>query len=240
MAESYLQGGDVTPKAAVSAVKGFIDSHPKSFHRVPATDQFARLAFAAGRLDAAENEFKKLQQAPWPDYRLKGYFDAGQMQIQVGKLDAAEASFKSIGSIESNDNTSQTYKLLARCELAKIAGLKGNTDAAQKQLEEIIEKENSDKKKLFAYLYNALGAVHQKAGRPKEAAYAYLHTELLFASESEAHAEAVFQLAQIWPKLGDTTRADRARDLLNSRYRNSFWSKKFKEVEAQNAKAASK
>ena len=225
-AQISLRGGSVTPKTAASAVKRFIDSNPNSFHLVPAKDQFARLAFAAGLPQAAEAQFKKLQSSQWLEYKLKGHFHAGQMQVQLGKLDQAESSFKAIGGVESNDNISQTYKLLAQCELAKIAGLKGNADAAQKQLEEIIKKENSDNKKLFAHLYNALGAVHLKAGRLKQAARAYLHTELLFASEAEAHAEAVYNLALIWPQLEDTDRANRARDLLKQRYRNSFWASK--------------
>ena len=225
-AQISLRGGSITPKSAASAVKKFIDSNTNSFHLVPAKDQFARLAFAAGLPQAAEAQFKKLQETPWLEYKLKGYFHAGQMQVQLGKLAEAEGSFKSISGVESNDDMSQTYKLLAQCELAKIAGLKGNADAAQKQLEDIIKKENSDNKKLFAHLYNALGAVHQKAGRLKEAARAYLHTELLFASEAEAHAEAVYHLALIWPQLEDTDRANRARDLLKQRYRNSFWASK--------------
>ena len=225
-AQISLRGGSVTPKSAATTVKRFIDSNTNSFHLVPAKDQFARLAFAAGLPDTAEKEFKKLQASPWVEYKLKGYFHAGQMQIQLGKLDQAEASFKSISGVESNDNISQTYKLLAKCELAKIAGLKGNADAAQKQLEEIIKNEDSDNKKLFAQLYNALGAVHQKAGRLKEASRAYLHTELLFASEAEAHAEALYHLVPIWTQLEDTDRANRARNLLKSRYRNSFWASK--------------
>ena len=225
-AQISLRGGNVTPKSAASTVKEFIAKNPNSFHLVPAKDQFARLAFAAGLPQVAEAQFKKLQSSQWLEYKLKGHFHAGQMQIQLGKLDEAESSFKAIGGVESNDNMSQTYKLLAQCELAKINGLKGNADAAQKQLEAIIKQENSDNKKLFAHLYNALGAVHQKAGRLKEAARAYLHTELLFASETEAHAEAVYHLALIWPKLEDTDRANRARDLLKQRYRNSFWASK--------------
>ena len=225
-AQISLRGGSIDPKTAATTVKKFIASNPNSFHLVPAKDQFARLAFAAGLPKVAEGEFKKLQQTKWLEYKLKGYFHAGQMQIQLGKLSEAESSFKAIAGVESNDDVSQTYKLMAKCELAKIVGLNGDTASAVKQLEEIIDKENSDNKKLFAHLYNALGAVHQKAGRLKEARTAYLHTELLFASESEAHAEAVYHLAQIWPKLEDTDRANRARDLLKQRYRNSFWARK--------------
>ncbi len=225
-AQISLRGGGITPQNAGREVGKFIKTHANSFHITPAKDQFARLAFAVGRPDLAENEFKKLQGSSWLEYKLKGHFHAGQMQILLNKLPEAEASFKAIAAVQSNDDLSQTYKLLAACELARIAGLNGNPDQAQKQLEKIIKEENSDNKKLFAHLYNALGGVHEKAGRLKEASHAYLHTELLYASESEAHAEAAYRLALLWPKLEETDRANRARNLLKERYRNSYWASK--------------
>lgn len=224
-AQLSLRGGSILPKTAGTEVRNFISGNPNSFHLIPAKDQFARLAFAAGAPKVAAGEFKKLQSSNWLEYKLKGYFHEGQMRILLGDLGAATKSFKAISGVQSNDNLAQTYKLLAKCELAKINGLQGNADAAQKAIEAIIKEENSDNKKLFAHLYNALGAVHQKAGRLKEAAHAYLHTELLFASETEAHAEAVYRLALIWPQLEDTDRANRARNILKERYRNSYWAK---------------
>ena len=78
---------------------------------------------------------------------------------------------------------------------------------------------------LFAQIYNALGDVQAKAGRLKEAMMAYLHTQLLFASEPDSHAEALFHLAEIWPQLEQTDRANQSRETLKSRYRNSFWAR---------------
>ena len=221
-AQISLRGGAITPKVAAGQVKKFITDYGNSFHLVPAIDQFAKLAFAAGLPQVAEAEFQKLQNSNWPEYQLKGYFQAGEMQILLNKLPDAKASFEAILQIGANDDLTQTYKLLAKCELARVAGLQGDANA-QKAIEKIIKDENPDDKKLFAHLYNALGSIHEKAGRFKEAARAYLHTELLFASEPEAHAEALYHLALLWPKLDKTDRANRARDTIKSRYRNSYW-----------------
>ena len=90
----------------------------------------------------------------------------------------------------------------------------------------MIKTENSDDKLLFAHIYNALGAAYEKAGKFKEASRAYLHTDLLFASVLEAHAESLYHLAILWPKLEQTDRAARARDTLKARYRNSYWAGK--------------
>ena len=221
-----LRGGNVTPKVAASEVKTFITTHSSSLHLFPAIDQFAKLAFAAGLPEVAEAEFAKLKDSTWPEFKLKGHFYAGQMQIELGKLDDAKASFEAIQAIESNDDMTQTYKLLSTCELARLVGLQGDTATAKKALEKIIKDENPDNKKLFAHLYNALGSVYEKADRKKEAARAYLHTELLYATEVEAHAEALFRLAKIWPQLEETDKANRARETIKTRYRNSYWATK--------------
>lgn len=223
-AQVSLRGGGITPKSAATAVKTFITTYSDSHNLVPAIDQFARLAFAAGLPDVSINEFKKLQNSNWLEYQLKGYFHAGDMLVLRGKLAEAKQAFSAITAMGGTDDMTQNYKLLAACHLAKIEGLQGNVDNARKTLETIIKQENPDNKKLFANLYNCLGAVHEKSGRLKEAARAYLHTELLFATETEAHAEAVYRLAKIWPKLEETDRANDSRDLVKSRYRNSYWS----------------
>jgi len=224
-AQISLRGGNIVPGNAGKEVSRFISTYKNSYHMVPAVDQFARLAFAAGRPQVALDQFKKLQGVSWPEYQIKGYFQAGEMQILLGDLSGAANSFNAILANKANDDLSQTYKSIATCELARIKGLQGDA-GAQKAIEAIIKKENPDNKKLFAYLYNALGSIHEKAGRHKEAARAYLHTELLYASESEAHAEALYHLALIWPKIEETDRASRARDTIKSRYRNSYWAGK--------------
>lgn len=225
-AQISLRGGSVTPKVAAGQVKTFITNYPDSHNLIPAADQFARLAFAAGLPGVAAKEFQKLSSSNWVEYQLKGNFHAGQMQLILNQLDQAKASFAAIQGMGGTDDMTQSYKMLATCELAKIDGLQGNDAKAQKTIEQLIKQENSDNKKLFAHLYNSLGAVHEKAGRFKEARDAYLHTELLYASEAEAHAEAVYRLAKIWADLEKTDRANRARDLINSRYRNSYWAGK--------------
>ena len=157
---------------------------------------------------------------------MKGHFLTGQMLNQLGKHAEAKASFEAIIALEDNSPTTLTYKLLAKSEQARSMGLGGDTDAAIKANEEIIRIENSDNKRLFAHLYNSLGTLYLKAGKLKEAARAFMHTELLFASEMEPHSEALYNLAQIWPKLEQTDRANLARETLRTRYSNSYWAGK--------------
>ncbi len=224
--EVALRAGTITAAEAGKAMFGFTQKNANSHHFYEATEILGKLFFAVGKADSAEKEFAKLTSSQWPELVLDGHFYRGEMLNELQKPSEAGAAYDAILSAPANDDLTQSYKLIAKCQKAKSQGLAGNTEEAIKVIEQVIKVENPENTRLFAYAYNALGACHLKAGNIKEAATAYLHTELLFASEQEPHAEALYQLALIWPKLDQTDRASRAREGLKSRYRNSYWATK--------------
>lgn len=221
-----LRGGNIAPMTAGKEVGRFLQEHGDSFHLYPMIEQYGKLIWAFGKPELAVAEFEKLTNCSWLEYQLKGNFYKGQILIELGQFAEASAAFDTILATESNDDISQAFRLFAKCEKARANGLAGGAAEARQVIEGIIRDENPDNKRLFAYLYNALGSVFEKSGQLKEAARAYLHTELLFATEPEPHAEALYRLALIWPQLEETDRANRARDTLKSRYRNSYWAGK--------------
>ena len=222
-----LRGGNVAPQVAGKTIGNFIATYSdSSFHLAPAVEQYGKLIFAFGKLDLAAAEFAKLANSSWPEYRLKGLFQSGKTLTELGRYSEANTAFDAILAVQENDDLSQAYKLLAKCEIARLAGLQGNTDEAKQTIENLIRDNDPDEKLLFAHLYNALGATFEKSGQLKDAATAYLHTELLFATETEPHSEALYRLSLIWPQLEETDRANRSRNTLKTRYRNSYWAGK--------------
>ncbi len=224
--EVALRAGTITAAEAGKVMFGFTQKNSNSHHFYNATKILGQLFFAVGQTDNAEKQFTKLTASQWPELVLDGHFYRGEMLNELQKPAEAEASYDAILASPANDDLTQSYKLIAQCQKAKSQGLAGNTAEAIKVIEQIIKVENPENTRLFAYAYNALGACHLKAGNLKEAATAYLHTELLFAAEKEPHAEALYRLALIWPDLDQTDRASRAREGLKSRYRNSYWATK--------------
>jgi tetratricopeptide (TPR) repeat protein len=221
-----LRGGNVTAQVAGNGIRKFITTHSKSLHLYPAIDQYGKLLFSVGRPKLAAAEFAKLANCSWPEYRMQGLFQLGKSSIEAGDLPQATSAFDQILAIDSNDDLSRTYKLMAQCEKARLAGLAGNVEPAVATLNQLIDVENSDNKLLFAHLYNAKGAVQEKAGKLKEASRAYLLSHLLYSTVPEAHSEALYRLALIWPQLEETDRANEARETLKTRYRNSYWAGK--------------
>ncbi len=100
----------------------------------------------------------------------------------------------------------------------------GKADEAISILSDIIKKSDPQiDGKLFARAYNALGNCYLEQKRPKEALMAFLETDLLFFSDSDAHAEALSHLAPLWDERGQADRATDARNKLRDRYSGSIW-----------------
>jgi tetratricopeptide (TPR) repeat protein len=225
-AEIAIRGGSVTAQDAGRGLTDFINKYPQSYQLYPAIELLGRMYFAIGRFDLAEKEFERLNESKSQELILKGNFYRGEALVEQGKFAEAASAFNSILNLSNNDDLTQTYKLLAKIRVAKVTALNGDPESAIQTLEDIIRVENSQNALVFANAYNSLGTAYLQQGDLKEAVMAFLHTDLIYTTEREAHAEALYNLALIWPKLDQHDRANRARQGLKTRYRNSVWSMK--------------
>ena len=220
-----LTQGTLSAEVAGKTVGEFLRTAPNSLHHYPATEQYGLLIYAIGKPELAAKQFEKLRSAKWEEYRVRGQFLHGRMMSVLNQNEKAKADYNQILK-ETSNPTSDKYKLLARCELARLNGIAGDASSNLQILDKLIQSETDDNAELFAYIYNAKGAIYQKTGNLKEARDAYLHTQLLFGSVEDPAAEAVSQLFKIFAELKDSKRADEARRELQSKYRNSFWGRK--------------
>ena len=74
--------------------------------------------------------------------------------------------------------------------------------------------------------YNALGAFYRSKQQDTDAVLAYLHVDLLFASNPSAHAEALYHLSQLWGKLDKPDRGVDAANRLRANYAGSSWAQR--------------
>lgn len=212
--------------SAQQLIGDFVKANSDSYRLAMAIDLGAQLLMAGGKIEQAQKEYVKLTNSRWDEYVARGYFFQGESLIQQNDWDAAAKSFALLAELVGEDTVTREYRSLARVQLIKLAALTGNPAAAIPQLEEIIQQEDVDNTRMLAYAYNALGTAYQQAGDLKKASRAYLHTELLFSSDPNATAEALYHLTRIWTDLNRTDRANRARDLLTGRYGNTAWARK--------------
>lgn len=204
-------------------VNSFLQKYKKSYHFYPMTELKGRLLQSLKLTDLAKAEFKQLAEAQWPEYSYKGRYLLAETLNSQGQHAQAVSECDAILSSADNSDVAQQYKRLATCAKAKSQALAGETAGIEEPIRQLVKVENPDNKQLFAAAYNAWGVYHFKAGRWKEAREKFLMTHLLMTSEADAHAEALFYLSNIWPKLENTDQANKSRELLKSRYRNSYW-----------------
>ena len=226
--KAYAEGnlalqGSLSAREAGTSLNNFLTKYKKSYHFIPATELKGRLLYSLKFLDLAAADFKILTESQWPEYVIKGQYYLAQVELAKNNFDQAIAQCDQIISSKNNDDLTQQYQLLAKCLKAKAQCLSGNPGSAENDLKEIVKAENPDNQALFAAAYNALGVCYFKSNQLKEAREKFLMTHLLMYSESDSHAEALYYLAQIWSKLDNTDESNKARELLKSRYRNSYW-----------------
>ena len=98
-------------------------------------------------------------------------------------------------------------------------------DEAIATLDAVISKASESESQTLAEAWLLKGDCFRSKNLPKDALMAYLHVDVLYASEPAAHAEALFRLAALWAPSGHQDRSDDAQARLTEKYPNSSWAK---------------
>ena len=218
-------GGDKA--AARQALLNFVASAKDSFHFFEAAQLLGDLAVAMEQYDDATKYYGAIAKlAPWPEYQLRSAVLEARVLEAQGKAADAIAKYETV--INNPIDTAEATRQKSLARVGKAAGLAETGQHAEgiKILEEIIAKSDPQDNELFGRAYNALGRCQLKADRPKEALLAFLHVDVLFYSEADVHAEALYHLTKLWQQVNKSDRAVTARTLLNERYAGSPWSKR--------------
>jgi tetratricopeptide (TPR) repeat protein len=220
--------GAEAPGGTADAAKDMLDfvkKYPTSFHFYRAVEILGDLAMHLGSYDRAATYYAQLARAPWQEYKLKAaVLEAGALQAQ-GPEKYAEAlqRYDVVARASLRGPEAERQKQFALAGKAACEAELGNTDAARKAAEQIIQENDPNDVELFARAYNALGASYRKTNNPRDAILAYLHVDLLCHRARDAHAEALYYLSQLWNEVGKADRATEARNTLKSRYGGTTW-----------------
>lgn len=214
-------GGDKA--AAGKQMNAFITTNPNSFHYFEAVEMVGDLLMAVGNYAVAATYYSKLSAAPWPDYKMKAAVLEANSLAAAGKYAEALPKYQEIINSGLNTPEALVQKNHARVGSGVCFAATGQHEQGIALIEDLIAKNDPNDMALFGRAYNALGACYQKSGKPKDALLAYLHTDVLFYGDPEAHAEALFNLAKLWAEVNKSDRAVRARSILQSQYPGSRW-----------------
>ena len=208
-------------------LKNFVDTHKDSYHYYEAQQLFGDLAVTNGSYAIAAEAYATIRKAPWPEYQLRGSVLQANALIGSGQFPQALTSYEAVLKVQPSTPEGRQQHTLAQVGKARCLAETGKATEGVVIIRKVL-KDNDPKEQpqLFGRAYNVLGACYRKDNKPQDALLAYLHTDLLFYSEPQVHAESLYYLSQLWASVKKTDRANRARGLLRQRYASSVWANK--------------
>ena len=219
-------GNPAQKDAAVKPLEAYLSAHPDFYRYYDALSWLGRVNTAAGDAPAAKSAYDRLAQAPLPELQMAAENAVGRIDLDQGDLTAALTAFEAI--IAKSGDTPATARERFRGQLGKAAVLQrqNKPDAALAVLTEVIDKAAPTDTAVQAEAFLRKGDSLQGLGRDKDALLAYLHVDVLFPTEAEAHAEALYHLTQLWNAVGRADRSADARRKLTEQYGGTAWAKK--------------
>ena len=201
---------------AIALLDAFSRTYKAGRHVALALESLARLQIARENYAGAETTLAQLGKLPGGDDR------AGSLRIRLlsKKGQAAEAITEIDKAIAANPEGSARRRDATLAKAEALAALKKYADA-EALVRGVIKGAGPEDAATQAVAHNTLGDCLRAAGKPKEALYAYLHTDLLFSKDKDEHARALGQIAQLWRELKRPDRADEVVDRLKQEYPRS-------------------
>jgi len=207
-----------TPAEAIAGLDAFIRANPKGRHLGPALELEIRLLLDKAdpkEYARADGLATKLREVAW----AKDHADVTKARILTKQGKAAEA-VAALGKLaDAKADTPRGRE--ARLALAEALAAGKKFPEAEAAARAVIQAAGPEDASAQAAAHNALGDVFRAAGKPKEALFEYLHTDLLFARNKEEHARALFQIVRLARELKREDRATDALDRLKQEYPGS-------------------
>jgi tetratricopeptide (TPR) repeat protein len=200
---------------------GFANENPKSYHYFEAAEVIGDLLVANRNYGPAAGYYGKLAEAPWPEYKMRANVAIGKALLAENKPAEAQKAFEAALAVTGEGEAADRLRATANLGKFRCTAESGKPEEVIKLAEDVIAKTDPEQSNVMAGAYNILGTALKKAGRNKEALMAFLHVDVLYYSDADAHAEALANLAELWNTLQQTERAVRARRTLDERYPTS-------------------
>ena len=220
---------DVDPSsldAAITGMDSFVKNNKVSFRYFSAVALLGELQLAKKDLDAAETTFSQLATAPWADYKMAARIAKGRLALARNDLDAALTAYEQVLSQTPKGPVEISRRNEALLGKATVQIAQKDSASALTVIAEAIKSASPEDSSVQAQAYLLKGDALKGQGKTKEAILAYLFVPVLFQKEATLNAEALYNLAVLWPQVDQPQRGAQARADLEDTYPNSQWTAK--------------
>lgn len=215
--------GSADKAEASKALLDFATQSSNSFHFYEVARLLGDLAVSSGQYGQAAKYYGGLGKAPWPDFKMQARVLEGRALLAQEKAAEALQRFDEVISANASVPGAARQKSFATVGKAEALAMTDKPKEGAELAQKVIENADPQDKELFGRAYNALGRCYIQQNQPKEALLAYLHNDILFYSDPEIHAEALYYLSSLWKEVNSPDEAAEVRNMLNNRYPGSNW-----------------
>jgi tetratricopeptide (TPR) repeat protein len=219
---------------AAQALQAFLAEKPRSHHRYDAHEILGDLLARLGAFDAAVAAYGELDRGP-PALRVRSAAVKAQLLLQQGKPTEALKEFQAASTIDTDpsDDASREQKAEAALGMARCLASIGKAADGITAARATIQGADPADRALLAKAFAALGTCQRAAGGEEQAALiSYLTVDLVYNSVPDAHAEALYNLVELWEATKQPERSRAARQALLQSYPQSSWAKKLGDAAA--------
>ena len=222
-----LAGTDASKLAdAISGLDKFVKDHPQSYRFYEAIELLGQAQIGAQDYAAAKTTLAKLAAAPWNDLKMAAKNAEARLLLAQDNIGGARAAFDAVAAMDAKTPNERARKYDAMLGSANCLLEDKKYKEAADVLEQVTAEADPEDRRVQAEAYLRLGDSRRNLNETKKAALAYLHVDIMFASQRRQHAESLYRLAEVWQVLGDPRRHAEARETLDSEYPQSEWTKK--------------
>lgn len=219
--------------AGEKAVSEFLSKQPRSLHFYAMQELLGDLLATQGKQSEAAAAYGALDTGP-PAIAVRAATLKADLLFLQGKYAEAQQEYESaaksaslIGSLSGERSAWQADLGRARCLTRQ--GKPGEAITVVTNLLTATDRDSAS----LAKAYNVLGNAQRAAsGDTRDALISFLTVDLVHHDEPDDHAEALFNLVELWEKANHPERAREARQALETTYPASPWTKKLTPAKA--------
>ena len=211
---------------ALSRVERVIDQFTRSIHYYELIELAGDLEITLGHFDKAKFFYDKMIEGP-PLMRLRARRLGGNVLAAEGRHLEAVAEFEKV-QLENLDLSGGEQEKIAAClgQAASFIALSRFGEAVS-LIRALLSRDFPEEvpvssvEGLLGKAYSLLGQSFLEMGQNQEALIAYLTVDLVYSTDSDAHADSLLKLIDLWTEGGYPLRAAEARKKLVDSYPES-------------------
>jgi tetratricopeptide (TPR) repeat protein len=223
-----IRTGEDLP-GAVAAVKAFVNANRDNYRFYEGQLLLGELSLAAGDFNTAEIAYQSAAGSSSGDFQRAGKVGVARAILGRGDVPKAKSLFGEVAAAPAGSPSEQSHRLDAILGQALCLQKDKDTAGARKLVEQVIDEAKPTDAAIQAEAYLRQGdLLMTDGGNAKAAIIAYLHVDVIpeFAELRDLHAESLYQLAKLWPTVGEAERGADAATRLKSQYPQSAWNRK--------------